>query len=120
MEVIVAGVNVDRSLIDKVRRGESVDDEAWTPETLSASYARISRSPLAITELREQARAEIERARKSNETIVFGMGHNSIAEHAVFNFDILDVSRLLVEEIERFRLCSFTEKSQRYVLFSGT
>ncbi len=91
MEVIVAGVNVDRSLIDKVRRGESVDDEAWTPETLSASYARISRSPLAITELREQARAEIERARKSNETIVFGMGHNSIAEHAVFNFDILDV-----------------------------
>lgn len=118
MEVIVAGVNVDRSLIDKVRRGESVDDEAWTPETLSASYARISSSPLAITELREQARAEIEQARKSNETIVFGMGHNSIAEHAVFNFDILNVSRLLVEEIERFRLCSFTEKSQRYVLFT--
>ncbi len=24
---------------------------------------------------------------------------------------------LLVEEIEKFRLCSFTEKSQRYVLF---
>ena len=28
------------------------------------------------------------------------------------------VSRLLVEEIEKFRLCSFTEKSQRYVLFN--
>ena len=26
------------------------------------------------------------------------------------------VSRLLVEEIEKFRLCSYTEKSQRYVL----
>ena len=34
-----------------------------------------------------------------------------------FNIDVLGVSRLLVEEIEKFRLCSFTEKSQRYVLF---
>jgi len=25
---------------------------------------------------------------------------------------------MLVEEIEKFRLCSFTEKSQRYVLFN--
>ncbi len=44
------------------------------------------------------------------------MGHSSIAEHAVFNIDVIGVSRLLVEEIEKFRLCSFTEKSQRYVL----
>jgi flavin-dependent thymidylate synthase len=44
------------------------------------------------------------------------MGHSSIAEHAVFNIDVLGVSRLLVEEIEKFRLCSYTEKSQRYVL----
>lgn len=43
------------------------------------------------------------------------MGHSSIAEHAVFNLDILGVSRLAVETIERFRLCSYTEKSQRYV-----
>jgi flavin-dependent thymidylate synthase len=45
------------------------------------------------------------------------MGHSSIAEHAVFNIDIIGVSRLLVEEIEKFRLCAYTEKSQRYVLF---
>ncbi len=43
------------------------------------------------------------------------MGHHSVAEHAVFNFDIIGVSRLAVEEIEKFRLCSFTEKSQRYI-----
>jgi flavin-dependent thymidylate synthase len=46
------------------------------------------------------------------------MGHSSVAEHAVFNIDVIGVSRLLVEEIEKFRLCSFTEKSQRYVLFN--
>jgi thymidylate synthase ThyX len=42
------------------------------------------------------------------------MGHHSIAEHAVFNFDLIDVSRLALEEIEKFRLSSYTEKSQRY------
>ncbi|PKN86701.1 MAG: thymidylate synthase (FAD) [Deltaproteobacteria bacterium HGW-Deltaproteobacteria-1] len=45
------------------------------------------------------------------------MGHSSVAEHAVFNIDVIGVSRLLTEEIEKFRLCSYTEKSQRYVLF---
>ena len=43
------------------------------------------------------------------------MGHHSVAEHAVFNFDIIGVSRLAIEEIERFRLNSYTEKSQRYI-----
>jgi thymidylate synthase ThyX len=38
-----------------------------------------------------------------------------VAEHAVFNFDVIGISRLAIEEIERFRLCSFTEKSQRYI-----
>jgi flavin-dependent thymidylate synthase len=60
----------------------------------------------------------VEKARSSNRNIVFEMGHSSIAEHAVFNLDVLGVSRLLVEEIERFRLASYTEKSQRYVLLA--
>ncbi|MBU1867283.1 MAG: FAD-dependent thymidylate synthase [Candidatus Margulisbacteria bacterium] len=42
------------------------------------------------------------------------MGHSSVAEHAVFNFDIIDLSRLAIEELEKFRLASYTEKSQRY------
>jgi flavin-dependent thymidylate synthase len=37
-----------------------------------------------------------------------------VAEHATFNFDILDISRLCVESLEWHRLCSYTEKSQRY------
>jgi len=88
-----------------------------TPETLSAAYARISRNPKPVNELREIARQEVERARRSNTNIIFGLGHSSVAEHAVFNFDILGVSRLAVETIEHFRLASYTEKSQRYILF---
>ena len=114
MKVILAGHNVDYEVIRECRASLE-GEERLTPETLCAAYARISRNPLPVDELRSAARSEVEKARRSNQTIVFGMGHSSIAEHAVFNIDILGVSRLIVEEIEKFRLCSYTEKSQRYI-----
>ncbi|MBW2674465.1 MAG: FAD-dependent thymidylate synthase, partial [Deltaproteobacteria bacterium] len=98
MKIILAGHNVDYEVIKECRTALD-GGERLTPETLCAAYARISRNPLPVDELR----------------IVFGMGHSSIAEHAIFNVDILGVSRLVVEEIEKFRLCSYTEKSQRYI-----
>lgn len=117
MDIILAGYNLD---YETIRRMGEIHPEltGLTPETVSAAYARISRSPKPVNELRATARLEVEKARQSNNNIVFEMGHSSIAEHAVFNIDVLGVSRLLVEEIEKFRLCSYTEKSQRYVLFS--
>ena len=114
MKIILAGHNVDYEVIKECRAALD-GGERLTPETLCAAYARISRNPLPVDELRTIARGEIEKARRSNKNIVFGMGHSSIAEHAVFNIDILGVSRLVVEEIEKFRLCSYTEKSQRYI-----
>jgi flavin-dependent thymidylate synthase len=114
MRVILAGYNVDSTVIEELKKACPQRDDI-TPETLSASYARISRDPRPIDKLRAEARAEVERARRSNQNIIFRMGHHSVAEHAVFNFDIIGVSRLALEEIERFRLCSYTEKSQRYV-----
>lgn len=115
MKIILAGYNLDYATI---REFQALNPKAQnlTPETISAAYARISRSPKPVDELRSIARQEVEKARQSNKNIVFEMGHSSIAEHAVFNIDVLGVSRLLVEEIEKFRLCSYTEKSQRYVL----
>lgn len=112
MRVRLGGYNIDARTIDELARGRHDD---ITPEVISASYARISRDPRDVTRLREEARREVERARRSNRMIVFGLGHSSVAEHAVFNFDIMDVSRLAVEAVERFRLASFTEKSQRYI-----
>ena len=114
MKVILAGYNIDSVVIEELKKN-SPPRKDITPETMSASYARISRDPLPANELRAIARAEVERARRSNRNIIFKMGHHSVAEHAVFNFDIVGVSRLALEEIEKFRLCSFTEKSQRYI-----
>jgi flavin-dependent thymidylate synthase len=117
MDVILAGHNIDHEIIREFQRLHP-ERQDLTPETVAAAYARISRNPRPVNELRAIARGEVEKARASNRNIVFEMGHSSIAEHAVFNLDVLKVSRLLVEEIERFRLASYTEKSQRYVLLA--
>lgn len=90
-----------------------------TPETISASYARISRDPRDIPKLREDARKDVDSSRKSNKAIIFTMGHKSIAEHAVFNFDIMGLSRRAIEDLEAKRLQSYTEKSQRYITLDG-
>ncbi len=114
MKVVLAGYNVDTSVLSEIEgiTGKRAD---LTPEVLSAAYARISRDPRPIDLIREEARQEVEKSRKSNSTIIFKMGHHSVAEHAVFNLDIMGVSRLAMEELEKFRLCSYTEKSQRYI-----
>ncbi len=116
MRVKLAGFNIDTGIMEQLNpRGR----RHLTPETLSAAYARISRSPLSIDRLRKKACLDVEKARQSNQKIIFEMGHHSVAEHAVFNFDIMGVSRLALEEIEKFRLVSYTEKSQRYVTLEG-
>ena len=112
MKVALAGFNIEYELLQALAKNHRV---VLTPELIAAAYARISRSSKPVEELRQDARKELEKARKSNMTIVFEMGHHSIAEHAVFNFDVTGVSRLAVEALERHRLNSYTEKSQRYV-----
>jgi flavin-dependent thymidylate synthase len=116
MKILLAGYNLDYDIIRDLKEKSGIQQDL-TPETISAAYARISRSPKPVNELRAIARKEVDKARQSNQNIVFEMGHSSVAEHAVFNIDVIGVSRLIIEEIEKFRLCSFTEKSQRYVLF---
>ncbi|GAB4170956.1 MAG: hypothetical protein Kow00108_05240 [Calditrichia bacterium] len=111
----------DQSYLEKLKKyiAHSPQSNMLTPETISAAYARISRYPEAVPALRKAAREEVDKARKSNENIIFGLGHSSVAEHATFNFDVLELSRLGVEFLERFRLASFTEKSQRYITLDG-
>ncbi|MBM4395219.1 MAG: FAD-dependent thymidylate synthase [Deltaproteobacteria bacterium] len=111
--VVLAGFNLDADVIAALPPADG--GAPRTPETLSAAYARISRDPRPVPELRREAAADVRRARERSERIVFGLGHKSVAEHAVFNFDLLDVSRLAIEAIESHRLASYTEKSQRYV-----
>ena len=114
MQIHLAGYNLDADVIEELKKNSPGRTDV-TPEILSAAYARISRDARPVNELRRVARDEVEKARKSNRAIIFAMGHHSVAEHAVFNFDLIGVSRLAIEEVEKFRLCSFTEKSQRYI-----
>ncbi|MCD6176572.1 MAG: FAD-dependent thymidylate synthase, partial [Candidatus Cloacimonetes bacterium] len=115
MKVTLAGFNIDTNLIDKLPEGTIA-----TPETISAAYARISRNPRDVPELRAEARVQVKKARRSNKAIVFGMSHHSVAEHAYFNFDILQISRLALEELESRRIgAAYTEKSQRYITLQG-
>lgn len=46
---------------------------------------------------------------------VMDSGHLSTAEHSIFTFAISGVSRALMGQITRHRLCSFSIQSQRYV-----
>ncbi len=143
MRVILSGMNVDIERLAAYRdRARSIaaglvgtaaqvpggaiafldefsQSQDLTPETLSAGYARISRDPRPVDEIRRDAAREVERARRSNEAIIFGMGHSSVAEHAVFNLDVIGISRLAAEELQRTRLASYTEKSQRYITLEG-
>lgn len=43
-----------------------------------------------------------------------GSGHESVAEHANFTFKIEGVSRVLLAQLTRHRIASFSVKSQRY------
>ena len=108
LQVILAGYNVDVNTINNPKLKSQA-------ESLPAGYARISRSDKSVTELRAESLKNVKEARESNKKIIFEYGHGSIAEHEVFNFDILGISRLALEPLERFRLASYTEKSQRYV-----
>lgn len=108
MRIVLAGFNVD---LDGFLEREFL----LTPETFAAAYARISRSPKSIPQLRAIAREEINKARAQNRRIIYEMGHHSIAEHCVFNFDIMGISRRAVEDLQLHRLVSYTEASQRYI-----
>ncbi len=132
LEVKLSGFNVD---VDGLKEAEYILEKEdfsereryevlhilrnLTPETISASAARISKDPRPINELRKDARKDVKKARESNKAIIFAMGHKSIAEHAFFNFAITGVSRRAVEELEKPRLQSYTEKSQRYIKMEG-
>ena len=117
VKITLAGYNLDANIIDGFKYLSP--NSIFTPETISAAYARISRSEKTIDELRYESIKDVESARRSTENIVFGYNHHSVAEHAVFNFDICDVSRLASEYIQKHRLISCTEKSQRYTAANG-
>lgn len=82
-----------------------------TPEELVALGARLCYSKTNLLGLQQKV------AKSDQEGFcrkVIGMGHESVLEHASFTFGIEGVSRVLLAQLTRHRLASFSVQSQRY------
>lgn len=82
------------------------------PEFTIASAARLCYSAASIDELQEKLTPEKTSAFVD---MLSEIGHESPIEHASFTFGIEGVSRVLLAQITRHRIASFSVQSQRYV-----
>ena len=85
-----------------------------SPEEVVALGARLCYSKARVDDL-------MERVSSNDQTNfvnrIMHMGHDSVLEHASFTFAMEGVSRVLLAQITRHRLASFSVQSQRYVSY---
>lgn len=81
-------------------------------ENLSALAARLCYSGADIDDLRERVSAQDQ---STLLTAIMESGHHSVFEHVTFTFAIEGVSRVLLAQLTRHRIASFSVQSQRYV-----
>lgn len=88
----------------------------FSPEEVVALGARLCYSKARVDDLlqRVEARDQTEFVHR-----IMGMGHDSVLEHATFTFGIEGVSRVLLAQITRHRMASFSVQSQRYVSYES-
>ncbi|MBQ8201086.1 MAG: FAD-dependent thymidylate synthase [Clostridia bacterium] len=86
------------------------------PEEVVALGARLCYSRARVDDLLERvsSRDQTDFVQK-----IMGMGHDSVLEHASFTFGVEGVSRVLLAQITRHRLASFSVQSQRYVSYES-
>ena len=85
-----------------------------SPEEVVALGARLCYSRLTVDGLTERVSREDQTAFVEK---ILGMGHDSVLEHASFTFGVEGVSRVLLAQLTRHRLASFSVQSQRYVSY---
>lgn len=86
------------------------------PEETVSLAAKLCYSRSSIADLSEKI------SRKDQSDFIgklMDMGHESILEHASFTFGIEGVSRVLLAQITRHRIASFSVQSQRYVSYEN-
>ena len=88
-----------------------------SPEELVALGARLCYSKSNLDDLRERVSGCDQMDYVSR---IMDMGHDSVLEHASFTFGIEGVSRVLLAQITRHRLASFSVQSQRYVSYGDS
>ena len=82
------------------------------PEQLTALAARLCYSGATLSDLAEKVEASGQEAFLDG---VVASGHLSVLEHASFTFAVEGVSRVLLAQLTRHRIASFSVQSQRYV-----
>lgn len=85
-----------------------------SPEETVALGARLCYSRATIDDLNQRVSAKDQSAFVQK---IMGMGHESVLEHASFTFGVEGVSRVLLAQLTRHRLASFSVQSQRYVSY---
>lgn len=85
-----------------------------SPEEVVALGARLCYSKARVDDLLQRVSARDQSAFVQK---IMSMGHESVLEHASFTFGIEGVSRVLLAQITRHRLASFSVQSQRYVSY---
>ena len=85
-----------------------------SPEEMVAMGARLCYSGAHVDDLKRRVEEKDQSAFVEK---ILGMGHDSVLEHASFTFALEGVSRVLLAQITRHRLASFSVQSQRYVSY---
>lgn len=85
-----------------------------SPEETVALGARLCYSKATIDDLTQRVSSRDQSAFVQK---IMGMGHESVLEHASFTFGVEGVSRVLLAQLTRHRLASFSVQSQRYVSY---
>ena len=86
------------------------------PEETVALAAKLCYSKTTISDLNEKisSKDQSDFIRK-----LMDMGHESVLEHVSFTFGVEGVSRVLLAQLTRHRIASFSVQSQRYVSYEN-
>lgn len=87
-----------------------------SPEETVALGARLCYSRATIDDLSQKVSAKDQSDFVQK---IMGMGHESVLEHDSFTFGVEGVSRVLLAQLTRHRLASFSVQSQRYVSYEN-
>ena len=87
-----------------------------SPEETVALGAKLCYSRSSIEDLKNQISLKDQSAFIEK---LMSMGHESVFEHASFTFGIEGVSRVLLAQLTRHRIASFSVQSQRYVSYEN-
>ena len=84
------------------------------PEETIALGAKLCYSKATVEDLKTRIEEKDQSAFIEK---LLNMGHESVFEHACFTFGVEGVSRVLLAQLTRHRLASFSVQSQRYVSY---